>query len=308
VIVRAYESSGRPADARIRLAGGLTDARVANVLEQEIPREVTAGAEAGDAASVEIAAADILTLSARPTGANPPGRDGSAPAQPVFTRYWLHNKGPAPIGNLPVSVHIGPATARLSGPDRHHLHSSGGGARRAGGAAWTVRRPPPLEYDLAAGEHAEFTLTVRTERTGTYFLSARIGDELGQVIEDTTTVIAGGAGEDTPVSVAVEPEALLLPSGGESEIVVRLSNRTGGEVRGEAQLISPVGTWGLGADALVTPWTQGFAVAPGSTTDLRYALRARADARPGAHWWALIKMAYFGRLHYTPAIPVRISG
>ena len=25
-------------------------------------------------------------------------------AQPVFSRYWLHNRGPAPMGFLPVSV------------------------------------------------------------------------------------------------------------------------------------------------------------------------------------------------------------
>jgi hypothetical protein len=30
------------------------------------------------------------------------------PAQPVFTRYWLHGKGPAPAGNLPVAVHVSP--------------------------------------------------------------------------------------------------------------------------------------------------------------------------------------------------------
>jgi len=35
------------------------------------------------------------------------------PAQPVFTRYWLHGKGPAPAGNLPVAVHLSPG---LSAP------------------------------------------------------------------------------------------------------------------------------------------------------------------------------------------------
>ena len=38
------------------------------------------------------------------------------PAQPVFTRYWLHGKGPAPAGNLPVAVHVSPG--RLARPAR----------------------------------------------------------------------------------------------------------------------------------------------------------------------------------------------
>jgi alpha-mannosidase len=316
VIVRVYESSGRPARARIRIIGGLTGARVANVLEEE----AGAAVEEGDTVTVRLGAAEIVTLSARPVRTNPPGEGrlgaGAEPAQPVFGRYWLHNKGPAPVGHLPVSVHIGPAAVRLSGPDDSATAevTVATSARPAAGRVELAVPPglsvghPPLEYDLAAGEHARFTLTVGAGGTGTYFLAARIGDELGQIIEDATMVIAGAAGEDMPVSVTVEPEGLLLPPGGESEIVVRLSNRTGGEVRGEARLISPIGTWGPGADALVTPWTRGFAVASGGTADLRYAVRVPTSARPGAHWWALAKVACFGRLHYAPAIPVRISG
>ena len=30
------------------------------------------------------------------------------PVQPVFTRYWLHNCGPAPMGNLPVALTLRP--------------------------------------------------------------------------------------------------------------------------------------------------------------------------------------------------------
>jgi alpha-mannosidase len=338
VIVRAYESSGRPAEARIRLLGGLTDARVVNVLEEvraEVHEQVAAGAETGDTVTVRLGASGIVTLSARPATTNGPGERSARasgevsgevsgegrlgprtePAQPVFTRYWLHNKGPAPVGNLPVSVHIGPATTSLSGPgDSANLRATVSTSTRPASGRVELAVPrglsvdhAPLEYDLAAGEHAEFTLTVRAEDTGTYFLAARIGDALGQVLEDTTTVVVGAAQAQAPISVAFEPEGLLLPPGGESEIIARLSNPTGGEVRGEAQLLSPVGTWGPGSDTLVTPWTQGFAVAPGTTADLRFVVRASAGARRGAHWWIMAKVGCFGRLHYTAAIPIQIS-
>ena len=39
------------------------------------------------------------------------------PAQPVFTRYWLHGKGPAPAGNVPVAVHFSPTRVTLGGSD-----------------------------------------------------------------------------------------------------------------------------------------------------------------------------------------------
>ena len=42
-----------------------------------------------------------------------------ATEQPVYTRYWLHGKGPAPAGNVPVAVHFEPNRVTLggTGPD-----------------------------------------------------------------------------------------------------------------------------------------------------------------------------------------------
>ena len=39
--------------------------------------------------------------------------DTFEPAQPVFARYWLHGKGPAPAGNMPVAVHLSPDVVTL---------------------------------------------------------------------------------------------------------------------------------------------------------------------------------------------------
>ena len=35
--------------------------------------------------------------------------------QPVYARYWLHGKGPAPAGNVPVAVHFAPTRITLNG-------------------------------------------------------------------------------------------------------------------------------------------------------------------------------------------------
>src|SRR5208282_2275998 len=50
---------------------------------------------------------------ASPPGPGLPAAEPAEPVQPVFTRYWLHGKGPAPAGNLPVAVHLSPARTAL---------------------------------------------------------------------------------------------------------------------------------------------------------------------------------------------------
>jgi alpha-mannosidase len=87
--------------------------------------------------------------------------------------------------------------------------------------------------------------------------------------------------------------------GGRGEIVVNITSRLGSELHGEAQVISPFGTW----DAL-GPLAQGFSVMPQATTAVRFTLGLPSTARPGAQWWALVKVMYYGRVRYTPAIAV----
>ena len=67
------------------------------------------------------------------TSENPPATDVALPepAQPVFTRYWLHGKGPAPAGNLPVACTCPPpgSPSRPRGPP---MKAGSGSPWRAG--------------------------------------------------------------------------------------------------------------------------------------------------------------------------------
>jgi hypothetical protein len=74
-------------------------------------------------------------------------------------------------------------------------------------------------------------------------------------------------------------------------------------IRGECQLTTPFGTW-----PQTRPWTRGFTAAPGETVDLDYTVTAPAGARPGSHWWALAKIMYFGRVHYSDCTEIRLTG
>src|SRR5581483_1484054 len=182
VVLRLYESEGRPAMAVCRLYGGLAEAEATDLLEQ---RSGAVPTPEGDGIRVELGAADVVTVAARPlteaagAGEGEPARE---PAQPVFTRYWLHNTGPAPVGNLPTSVHLtasGDGSGDGEGPWRITVAAS---SRPARGTVEldvppgiTAHPDGPLDYDLAPGEYAEFGLTVRADEgaaPGTYHLAA----------------------------------------------------------------------------------------------------------------------------------------
>jgi hypothetical protein len=178
-------------------------------------------------------------------------------------------------------------------------------------AALTVEAPSELSYDLKPGGYAEFDLTVRAgsaEASGVFLLSAGITDPLGQLLEDTVTVEMGPKLGAELVVATAGPAALTLAPGGTGVLVVHLANQAGSAVRGEAQLISPFGSWaGPDSDLHIGPRTRGFAVQPGAGTELRFPVRASTSARPGSQWWALAKVTCHGQVSYTAAIRIEIS-
>ncbi len=182
-----------------------------------------------------------------------------------------------------------------------------------------------IAYDLPARGYAGWDILVRTRPgtpAGRYVVAAQISDDLGQVIEDTAVVEVGGPGEpdlyrpldevlplieasqaatSAELGLTVLTPGLRLAPGGSGELAVELASGLASQVRGEAQLVSPAGTWeSLG------PWTQGFRVDPGDRVTLRYRVTVPATARPGTLWWAVVKVMYFGRVRYTEAVPVTV--
>jgi alpha-mannosidase len=272
--------------------------------------------------------------------------------QPVFTRYWLHGKGPAPAGNLPVTVHLSPDRISLGVPGPPGTPAPSGpaapgslcvtvacGPVPADGEV-TLDVPPglavtcpdgtphgPLRYGLPARGHTRWDLSVRAlpgTPPGRYFLAAQTGDDLGQVLEDTALITIGEqsgpapglpraellaaleAGRETQaaeVGVDLAPATLELAPGECAALTVRLANRTASVIRGESQLVSPFGSW-----CGTRGWTRGFTAGPGETVVLDYPVTLPPAARPGAHWWALAKVMYFGRVHYTECAEIRVTG
>ena len=181
------------------------------------------------------------------------------------------------VAELRVTVACGtePAsgTLRLLVPDELAADVRAPGRESASAAA----------YDLPARGYADWDVRVRA-RPGTppgrYVVAAQISDDLGQVIEDTAFVQAGGPGEPdlyqpldqvlpaveastaataAELDLAVLTPALRLAPGATGEVAVEVTNRLASPLRAEAQLVSPFGSW----EAL-GPWTQGLHAAPGT--------------------------------------------
>ncbi|HEX4833202.1 MAG TPA: glycoside hydrolase family 38 C-terminal domain-containing protein [Trebonia sp.] len=253
--LRLRETDGKRTVAWVELAGGIATAHQVDLLEEATGAPL---ALAGGAAQVELPPFGTVTVAIRPAAwaqspsaplagdtmspAGPPASpagllvsEDAEPVQPVPARYWLHGKGPAPVGNVPVAVHFSPTRVSLRetalegfGPPAGVAADSGRlrlsvAAGPAGGqgdvellvpegvsaevdgasAAGTTRLP----YRLGPGEFATWDVTVRAlsapqsgESTppGRYFLAARIRDGLGQVLEETALVTVGEAGPPTP--------------------------------------------------------------------------------------------------------------
>jgi alpha-mannosidase len=348
VVARLRDVSGRagPTGASVTLFTGVTAAGGTGPCEEAggLPLPVRDGA-----AVAELPPAGTVTMVLTPgrplapadvAPDSPPELAPPEPAQPVFTRYWLHGKGPAPAGNLPVAVHLSPARTALL-PDA----AEGSGPATAGlrltvacgtaPASGTVHLDPgpqlalepagPLRYDLAARAHVSWDLTVRAlpgADPGRRFVTARIADG-GQVFEDAVLVSIGEPAApalDLPLNdlfplyvadqqklaaeldLALLTPQLVLRPGERGEIAVRLRNATAAQIRGEAQLVSPFGSW-----AEARPWTQGFAAGPGGELTLGATVTVPPAARPGQRWWALVKVMYFGRVRYSESASVTVT-
>ena len=356
VALRLYESSGRSTDATIRSRWPILTATATNALEETVqPLDPS-----GTTLAVRLEPYEIATIGATLQATAPEGAEAAdlAPraeaAQPVFSDYWLHNKGAAPMGYQAVTVQIKPSF--LSGEGPYDLPVVVASERTVGATAGSVTLivPPGWEatpseriYRLAPGAHLAFDATVRPAAgasPGRYFVAARIVDEAGQRHEDVITIdhrlggdgtnagppatersaalewaveramaTAGvelGSGDPTHAGARHDPggELLVELRGGEiavapgddEALTVSLRNLAASEIRGEAQILSPLETW-----STITPWTQGFAVEPGSETTLSFRIAPPPDAAAGTYW-ALVKVMYFGRLLYTESVPVRI--
>ncbi|ETK37529.1 glycoside hydrolase family 38 C-terminal domain-containing protein [Microbispora sp. ATCC PTA-5024] len=304
VTARLYEAGGAQRPATVATGLPIGEWSRADLLEN-----VT-----GDAPAT-LTAMEVVTLTA-PVTAPRPTSDGTAPVephQPVYTRYWLNNTGPAPLGNVPVAVHLepqdldveGPAELTLSVASNLTVDEASGVVTLTAPAGWAVE-PAVRPYALAPGGHAvvPVRLTPPEDAEGGLYTFTATTEYGGQTYQDVTRLHVGGRrhpGLDVRLEGLGDPPFLRLSPGGRAEIVVRLQSEALSPLSVQAQLISPWHTF-----ELFPMWNTGVVVPPAGDAEVRFPVRVPAGARPG-RWWALVKVACAGWLHYTDTVEIEVG-
>jgi alpha-mannosidase len=336
--VRLVETTGKATTATVSTPFGWTDAYETDLLEQRIRDS----AFDGNDIAIELTGSRIATVVATPAEAADPGNEplglSAEIAQPVYTRYWLHNRGPAPAGFLPISVAVDPTVHHVAPGENvtatvvlaSHLRDSAveSTVDVHVPTGWTAE-PGTRPVRLAEGGHTRFPLTVTSPadaEPGLYFARVRLAVGADLLEDVITMVVQGGAADDIippqagpeinhgeqlkgttadsarplGIELSVVTESVDVTCGDKAVLTVRATSTAADGVDGEAMVVSPWGTWHL-----VGPYTNGFHVPAGASTAISFEVAAPAHAQPGT-WWAMVKLMWFGRVQYSPAIPVRV--
>ncbi|OBI87999.1 NEW3 domain-containing protein [Mycobacterium asiaticum] len=321
VALRLVESAGAPA----RVVAG-TDLGVLSALEQadllERPERSTATVNLhGYQVATALGRLEIPAAPVTPTAL----ATEVEPAQPLYARYWLHNRGPAPLGGLPAVAHLHPRQINVApGSDPREVvlrltvasdctdTALGGTVKLVCPDDWSVA-PVELPFTLGAGEYLETDVVLgipaRTP-AGLYPVRAQLRvTDTGvpaawrQVVEDVAVIALdtdADADADELVHLVDGPEAVEVAPGEAASLSVTVGSRARAELALEAHLISPWGTW-----EWIGPAAQGACLPAGGTVRLAFDVTPPAWLEPG-QWWALVRIGCAGRLLYSPAAQVRV--
>ena len=245
----------------------------------------------------------------------------SEEAQPLYARYWLHNRGPAALGGLPAIAYLHPhhIAAEPNSPVRLRLTAASdcsdavlhGRVRLRCPDGWAAD-PARLSFVLPPGEHLEtdVLLTAPAEAVpGLYPVRAELvltGNHSSippawrQVVEDVCVVSVGDPPDDGLLRLVSGPEPVDVSAGETARLAVTVGTDAHADLAVEAHLISPWGTW-----EWMGPPASGLELAARSTAELSFEVAPPEWVEPG-EWWALIRVAAAGQLLYSPAVKVTV--
>lgn len=328
--VRGYDAHGRGGDVRIACAAPVVTAHAADLLErpgEALPTD-------GGAATLHSGPSDVVTAvlgvdaTALPAGPATALGETADPVQPVFTRYWLHNAGPAPLGYEPVAVHVDPTRADADGPVTLRVTIASDVVDEARTGVATVAVPEgwaasatTLPYELAPGGHVGYDVTVTPPAApapGRYAVRVELADGAQRYADVALLTVPDGSaaepaevenavaaqpiqGGDSGVELSLVDAAVTVAPGGTATLTAELrnANRTDADVTVWA--LSPYETWGM-----VGPRVRGVTVPAGGSTRVTVVVTAPLDAAPRTAW-VLLKAASAGAVRYSPAVPLTVT-
>lgn len=243
-------------------------------------------------------------------------------AQPLYARYWLHNRGPAPLGGLPAVAYLHPQQVDAEPNSQVLLHLTAasdctdavlhGRVRLLCPDGWTAD-PGEMPYMLPPGEHLETDVVltvppaaspgwypVRAELAVTGGDTAAIPPAWRQVVEDVCMVSVGAPPEHDVLRLVGGPDPVDVNAGASARLTVTVGTDAHTDLAVEAHLISPWGTW-----EWMGPSAFGAELPARGTKELGFNVSPPVWVEPG-EWWALIRVAAAGRLIYSPAVKVTV--
>lgn len=313
LVVRLHETHGDT--ARPELSGPAVHgpARAADLRERPVD-----GGPARDVAGH--ATATVLVPLPPGAGAEPAHEEH----RPVFSRYWLHNTGTAPLGNAPLSVTVTPDELPSTGrPLDVQVTVSANRAPDGEPVDATVRVSVPDDWtsswtqrdmSLPSDGHASLPLRITVPKSappGAHLVRVGVGAAAGGSVEDLATVedcltvtVPAPDGSDTPAAALTltgGTDSVDVTPGGRTTLRFTLSNplRTG--VHGEILTLSPYGAWELVAARAVP-----VAVGPDAVQEVALTVQPPLDTPPGTYWVAA-KAVCDGLVAYGPAVRIRVA-
>ncbi|OKH81056.1 alpha-mannosidase [Mycobacterium sp. ST-F2] len=244
-------------------------------------------------------------------------------AQPVYARYWLHNRGPAPLGGLPAVAHVHPTETtgapgasvqlRVTAASDCTDAALHGRVRVLCPDGWSAT-PDELPFVLPPGGYLETEVQLDLPAdvaAGRYPVRVELavtgGDKHHQIpaawrqmVEDVCVVTVGEPGDAPLLRLVEEPQPVDVVAGAHADLSVIVGSAAGAPLSLEAHLISPWGTW-----EWLGPGVLGADVPAGGTVAFDFDVAPPPWVGPG-QWWALVRIAAAGRVLYTPAVSVRV--
>lgn len=299
VLVRLYETHGMSVDVSVACASAPAAAWETDLLERKTGEVELAKPRWGRPAEIKVpvgacevtSLAMILAPLAEP---GPPSELGPSaePQMPGYVRYWDHNAGAAPLGNMPVSLWtrgplpLGQNTRFPLGINNETTDREITGViQMIAPPEWTMI-PRQLPYRIAPNTAALYEVMVIVPPEAAPCYVRAITKQDGYEVQDVIPV-----GEVAPLE-----GSLARTVGG---FTVSVNNPNADYVEGEMTLITPLESWGALVDGsavgAVTPRSYPFRLEAGEKQEFTFT----AEGEPPA--WAVAKVAWYGNVIYLQA-------
>jgi alpha-mannosidase len=319
VTLRLVETHGGTAEVALASdLGTVAELTPADLLEE--PR--------GGPAELSMAGYEIATVLGRPEMPTLLDAQGAVlgpdaeDAQPLYARYWLHNRGPAPIGGLPVVAHLHPHEVRTQAGSVISLRLTAASDCTDATLRGTVRlvcpdgwsaAPAELPFTLQAGEHAEADVSVTLPPravSGLYPVRALltvtdtdVPSAWRQSVEDVCVISVHPnwtRPRDRLLRLVRGPAPVDLAAGETATVTVTVGTDAFADITAEAHLISPWGTW-----EWMGPPARGAVIPARGNVGFEFEVHPPAWC-PTGQWWAMVRVAAAGRVVYSPAVSVTV--